>query len=37
MARLERSLLAAAALGIAAAAEATDTITYTFDARGAPK
>jgi hypothetical protein len=34
MKRLEAWLLAAAALGIAAAAMAAETITYTYDARG---
>lgn len=34
MARLEKVLLGAAALGIAAAAIASETITYTYDARG---
>jgi hypothetical protein len=34
MARLEKVLLAAAALGIAVAAIASETITYSYDARG---
>ena len=34
MKALEAGLLAAAALGIAAAAMAAETITYTYDARG---
>lgn len=34
MARLEKVLIAAAALGIAAAAMAAETITYRYDARG---
>ena len=34
MTRLEQGLLALAALGVAAAAMAAETITYTYDARG---
>ena len=34
MARLEKVLLLATALGIAAAAMAAETITYTYDSRG---
>jgi hypothetical protein len=34
MARLEKVLLVAAALGAAAAAVAAETITYTYDSRG---
>ena len=36
MAGLEKVLLLAAGLGIAAAAIASETITYTYDARGPP-
>ena len=34
MTRLEQGLLALAAIGVAAAAMAAETITYTYDARG---
>lgn len=34
MASLEKVLIAMAALGIAAAAIASETVTYTYDARG---